>query len=157
MKNILIILGSIFLVLVLLLVGMGGCLVYKGTQLDKSSKEFVTESLPLIVKEWNKDELISRSSPQLLKVIEKDDALDKLFGKLKQLGKMRFLSEPEGHANMTMTTGDGKVISAHYVAKAEYENGNAEIKIDVIQVNGDWKYLKFYVESPIFLKQRVVE
>jgi hypothetical protein len=77
------IIGGLFLVLVLLAAGLLGYAAYQGRGLDASSKAYVEENIPAIISTRSKDELLKRSSPQLLKIInQKPEQLDQLFQKL---------------------------------------------------------------------------
>jgi len=141
------IIGIVFLVLLV----MGGCfigfLVYEGNKFDASSKEYVDESVPAIVGSWSKDELIKRESPQLRKAVSDDD-LTALFSKLNALGSMQSYDGAKGTANMNVTAGAGLQITASYVAQATFQNGKAEIKINLVQIDGAWLILGFHVTSP---------
>jgi hypothetical protein len=53
---------------------------------------------------------------------------------------------------MSYTTQNGKQITAKYRAKALFENGEAEILIQLIEHDGKWQIINFHVNSPIFLK-----
>ncbi len=96
MKKFLSVIGGLFLVLVVVVVGFIGYAAYQGRGLDASSKAYVEANVPPIISTWSKDELLKRSSPQLLKIInEKPDQLDQLFQKLSKLGAMQcFLYDP---------------------------------------------------------------
>ncbi|MCW2601760.1 MAG: hypothetical protein JWM02_3589, partial [Frankiales bacterium] len=77
MKTFLSIVGGFFLVLVLVVASFIGYAAYQGRGLDASSKAYVEANVPPIISTWSKDELLSRSSPQLLKIInEKPDQLE---------------------------------------------------------------------------------
>ena len=52
---------------------------------------------------------------------------------------------------MSYTTEHGKQITAKYKAKAIFENGEAEIQIQLIEHDGKWKIINFQVNSPVFL------
>jgi hypothetical protein len=96
------------LVLVIVVAGFVGYAAYQGRGLDASSKAYVEENIPAIVSTWSKDELLKRSSPQLLKAInEKPGQLDQLFQKLSALGPMVSFGEVKGDSNVTYTTQNG--------------------------------------------------
>jgi hypothetical protein len=151
MKTALSIIGIVFLVLLFL----GGCFIgfvgYEGTKYDVSSKAYVDESVPAIVRNWSKDELVKRESPQFREATS-DDQLTALFTKLNALGAMQSYGGAKGDANMNITPASGFQITATYIAEANFQNGNAKIKVNLIQVNGDWQILGFRVNSPLFSK-----
>jgi len=154
LKKFLTIFGGLFLVLVLLTAGFFGYAAYQGAGLNASSKAYVEENVPAIISTWSKDELLKRSSPQLLKVVDgKPEQLDQLFQKLSQLGPMESFGEVKGASNINYTTKNGKVTTATYVATAKFKNGDGHIKASLIQSPaGQWQFSQFYVNSPFFLQ-----
>ena len=153
MKKFLSIIGGLFLVLVIVVIGFVGYAAYQGRGLDASSKEYVEANVPTIISTWSKEELLKRSSPQLLKIInEKPEQLDQLFQKLSQLGAMQSFGDVKGDSNVSYTTQNGKVTTASYVASAKFVNGEGRITIRLIQLSGQWQFLLFNVNSPIFLQ-----
>jgi hypothetical protein len=153
MKKILSIIGGVFLTLIVVIGGFIGYAAYQGRGLDASSKTYVEENVPAVISSWSKDELVKRSSPQLLKAIEgKPDQIDQLFRKLSKLGAMRSLGDVKGDSQAFYTTKEGKTITASYTAAATFQNGEANLTIRLIQNGGQWQFLLFNVNSPIFLQ-----
>jgi len=154
MKKFLSIVGGIFLVLVLVVAGFIGYAVYQGQGLDASSKAYVEANVPAIISAWSKEELLKRSSPQLLKVVnEKPEQVDQLFQKLSKLGAMRSFGDVKGDSNVSYTTQNGKVTTAYYIATAKFENGEGHVTARLIQSPaGQWQFLLFHVDSPLFLQ-----
>ena len=153
MKKFLSIVGGVSLVLALVVAGFIGFAAHQGRALDASSKAYVEANVPPIISTWSKEELLKRSSPQLLKVInENPEQLDQLFQKLSKLGAMRSFDEVKGDSNVSYTTRDGKVTTASYIATAKFENGEARIAVRLIQLSGQWQFLLFNVNSPLFLQ-----
>ena len=123
-----------------------GYATYQARGLDASSKAYIDENLPAITTTWSKEELLKRSSPQLLTIInEKPEQIDKLFEKLSKLGTMRSVDVAKGDANVSYTNTDGKVTTASYIAKAKFENGEARIAVRLVQVSGQWQISLFKV------------
>ena len=152
MKKFLSIVGGIVLVVVLMAAGFIGYLSYQGRGLDASSKAYVDKNLPLIVSNWSKRDLLKQASPQLLTIInENPDQIDRLFKGLARLGALRSYDGSKGDANISYTNKDGKLITAFYIANATFENGSAQITVRLIQVSGQWKFLMFQVNSPLFM------
>jgi hypothetical protein len=149
MKTALSIVGIVFLVLLVIGAGFIGFVAYEGYKYDASSKAYVDESVPAIVANWSKDELIKRESPQLREAVS-DDELAALFSKFSVLGSMQSYDGAKGDANMNVTPAAGVQITAAYIAEATFQNGKAEIKINLIQVGGAWLILGFHVNRPGF-------
>ena len=153
MKKFLSIVGGIFLVIVVIVAGLIGYAAYQGRGLDASSKAYVEANVPPIISTWSKDELLKRSSPQLIKIIdEKPEQLDQLFHKLSKLGAMQSFGDVKGDSNVSYTTQNGKVTTASYVGTAKFEHGEGRINTRLIQSSGQWQFLFFYVDSPVFLQ-----
>jgi hypothetical protein len=153
MKRLLTILGACFLVLVVVVIGFIGFAAYQGHVLDVSSKTYVQENVPPIVSRWSKNELLERSSPQLLKVVnDNPEQFDQLFSKLSSLGTMQSFGDVKGDSLISMTAQNGKVITANYIANAKFKNGDAQIYVQLIQMAGKWQFLTFRVNSPKFLQ-----
>jgi hypothetical protein len=155
LKKFLSVIGALFLVLVLAIGGFIGYAAYQGRGLDISSTAYLEENLPPIISTWSKDELLKRSSPQLLKVINENPAqLNQLFQKFSALGPLKNFGDIKGNSNLSYTARDGKIVTAEYVAHAKFENGEGNLKIRLIQspLSGQWHFLFFYVDSPLFLQ-----
>ena len=151
MKKALAIFGGIVLVLLL---ALGSVVLYFariGSSLDASSKAYVDSIVPVIASGWSVEELEKRSSPQFLKVA-KHDQIVILFSKLSQLGALKHYDGAKGDSNISFTTKEGKVVSAKYLAHATFENGDADIRIALIQIESQWQILSFFVNSPILLR-----
>jgi hypothetical protein len=153
MKKLFQVLGGIFLVLLLIIGVMVGIGIYQGTRLDSSSKAYVEANVKPVVATWSKDELLKRSSPQLLEILAKNpDQADRLFAKLSRLGALISLGEPKGQSLVAVNIGSSKAVSASYTESAEFEHGHADVSIRLIQIDGQWHFLTFYVNSPILLQ-----
>jgi hypothetical protein len=151
MNKALAIFGGTVLVLIL---GFAGFFFYFsriGPGLDASSKAYVDSVVPVIVNTWSVEALEKRASPQFLKLANHDQTV-MLFRKLSQLGALKRYHGAQGDSNISYTTKDGKVISAKYLARATFQNGDAEIRVFLIQIENEWRILGFFVNSPIFLK-----
>ncbi len=153
MKKVLTILGGVFLILLLGVAVFVGYAAYQGQALDASSKAYVEQNVPPIVSTWSKDELLKRSSPQMLEMARKNpEDLDRLFLRLSKLGSLQSLGEVKGDSSVSYTTRDGKTVTASYVANARFEKGSARITVRIIQLSGNWQFLFFNVSSPLFLQ-----
>ena len=153
MKKALVVLGVIFVVLVVATGAFVGYAAYAGSGLDKSSKAYVDENVPAILSTWSKDELLKRSSPQLLNAInEKPEQLQKLFEKLSKLGALRHYDGAKGEATVFYDAAKGKMTTAAYVADATFEHGEAHIVVRLVQISSQWQFSLLNVNSPFFLQ-----
>lgn len=147
MKKLLIILGSIFLVVVVLAAIGIGFIAVRGTALDKESKAYADSAIPAIVTTWSEKALLDRASPELKKMATSQE-IDRLFRWTSNLGRLQKCEPAEGHSLMSATTQTGKSISAEYTAKASFEKGEATIILGLIKHDEQWQILKFNVQSP---------
>jgi hypothetical protein len=146
MKKFLAIFGVIFFVIVLVVVAVIGYAAFIGNKFDASSKAYVDESIPAIVSSWSKDELIKRASPQLRRKTS-DVQIGQLFNALSgKLGSFQSYEGAKGQSSMSLTSKDGQVTTASYVANATFRNGKAEIQIKLIRYDDSWQILGFHVE-----------
>lgn len=146
MKKLFIILGVIFLCIIVIGVIVFSIAAYHGTKLDKSSKAYLDEVIPVIVSSWNSQELIYHASPELLKIMPRDkvDGMFKMFSE--KLGGLKKYKGSKGDSFVNFSS-SGKVITASYVVQAAFEKADAEIKISIIQHNNKWQILEFFVNS----------
>jgi hypothetical protein len=150
-KTALSIVGIVFLVLLAFSAVVIGAVVWEGTRLDASSKAYVDENVPLIVKNWSQEELSRRESAQF-RAVTSDDQLAKLFSIFSQLGPMQEYGTATGGANMNMVPASGFQVTAVYTVSAEFQNGKAEIRIALVKKGDSWEISGFRVDSPAFLK-----
>lgn len=98
MKSCLSSLGVVFLVLVIVGGALFGYVAYNGSKLDASSKKYVDDNIPVIVGAWNKDELLKRASPELMKAAPEGD-IASLFSQLNtKLGSLVEYKGAKGEA-----------------------------------------------------------
>ncbi|OGT98671.1 MAG: hypothetical protein A2298_05280 [Gammaproteobacteria bacterium RIFOXYB2_FULL_38_6] len=99
------------------------------------------------------DELINRSSPELLKVAPKEK-MEELFNAFsKKLGSLKEYKGSKGQSNTSVTTQNGKVITGVYVAEAIFEKAPATIQFRIIKHDNQWQILEFRVNSEALILQ----
>jgi len=147
MKTALILLGILFALLLASVGGYFGFLAYEGNKCDASSKAYVDESVPAIVSNWSKDELLKRVSSELRQAASEDD-LTAMFAKLSGLGSMQSYDGSTGEAKVHLTKTAKLQVTAAYVARATFQKGKAQIKLDLKQVDGEWYIQSFSVVPP---------
>lgn len=151
MKKFLTILGGIFVVLIVVVVVGFFVLNYFGTGLDEESKLYVDSNLPQIINDWGVEELISRASPELMKVAPKEK-IENLFNAFSErLGPLKEYKGSNGQVNISVTTQKGKVITGAYVAEAIFEKAPATIQFRIIKHDNQWQILEFRVNSEALL------
>jgi len=147
MRKFFYILGVIAAILIVT-AGVGlGIVIYKGRALDAESKAYVDAAVPAITASWSQEELMRRAAPELRDSI-KPGQLTAVFGAFSRLGPLVTYEGATGDANMSYFTGTGSTVSATYVAKAKYQNGEATIRIVLLKRDGQWMIQNFHLDSP---------
>jgi hypothetical protein len=144
MKVILIIAGVLLVVLLAAGAGIYGYTDYEGRICDGTSKAYVDESVPAIISNWSRDELVKRESPQLHDAID-EDKLNAMFTKLSGLGTMQSYDGATGKARVHLTKSAKFLITADYTAQATFSRGKVQIKIILIRIDGAWMIQGFGV------------
>ena len=141
--------GAVLLGLLIIAGGLVGYLFYVGNGLDQSSKAYVDAAIPAIVTSWSPDELVKRESKAFQKATN-DQQLVGLFTQFRRLGALKSYEGCKGDSNINYTPPDGKIVTATYLGHATFENGEADIRVILIQEDGAWKIQSFRINSPIF-------
>jgi hypothetical protein len=145
MRRFLVILGGLALVIIVA-AGVGvGVLVYKGNALDAESKAFVDSAVPAIAANWSKEQLLDRATPELRDSI-KPEQFRSVFAAVSQLGPLVEYEGATGEANMSYMAGSGGAVSASYVAKVRFKEGEATIRIVLVKRDGRWMINGFHID-----------
>jgi hypothetical protein len=151
-KKVLVIFGAVFIVLIVIGAIAAGVFAYFGGNLDRDSKKYADEVIPLIVANWDASELKRRCSPEFKATVKEED-VDKLFRVLQKLGKLKNYKGSRGQAYMAMTTQQGRLVTAQYVAQVDFESGPAELFLALIKHDGEWEITGFRVNSKTLMPQ----
>lgn len=153
-KRIFTVLGMVFLLLVAVAAAFIGYAAYSGSGLDSSSKAFVDTSLPAIAAAWSPDDTLRRAARESKGVANAHPKrLRQLFKKLSALGRLRHYEGAKGEANIFYDATTGKSVTAAYTAEAAFEHGQAHFLVRLVQHDGQWQYLRFKLNSPLFLQR----
>ena len=132
--------------LLFVLIGIGiGILVYNGRGLDAESKAFVDGAIPAITSSWSEQALLARASPELKSAVNQDQ-LDTIFRNLSRLGGLVEYGGATGSTFAKYMIGSGTTISARYLAKAKFKNGEATFTLILLKRDGQWAIANFHVD-----------
>src|SRR5262245_12546066 len=145
------IVGVLFLCVLVVGGGIAAYLRSVGPELDSDSQAYVDQTIPVLVEGWDPEALRSRSSDELRPYLKEPD-MGNLYGMFRRLGAMKHYDGSRGQANLFFQP-RGIRTTAAYVAKADFENGPATIKMSLIKRDGAWQILEFRVDSPYFLQR----
>ncbi len=149
LKKIFIVLGTILSIVIAIIVGLFIYLRSIGTDLDKTSRDYVNESVIAISTDWNINELKKRASSEFMSMTN-DEELNKFFGYAeKNLGEMKVYTGAQGESSVFVNNFK-KDIKASYIAHGEFEKGKANINISLIWKNNKWQILGYRVNSDVF-------
>jgi hypothetical protein len=157
MSTILKFLGGFLLIAIIIAAAASGVAWYKARALQRDGSDYVETNLPLIVANWNADEVISRAAPEFL-VPSVREGLPKAFQVFSQLGKLRKLGKPKGvvtFADYQFSLGDHEVpmppkfpdpIWARYVVDAAFDARSASVMLDLQRRNERWQIVGFFIK-----------
>jgi hypothetical protein len=131
-----------------------GYVAYLGSQLDRESKAYVDEAVVDIVQHWDKDAFVRRASPQLLQAI-KPEELDSFFQFYSSLGTLVDYQGSNGSSTIAALVRGRGTVAVRYVARAKFQEGDADIQVTAVKVGGDWKLQGFRVDSPVLVTKAV--
>jgi hypothetical protein len=151
MKKALMVLGAIFIVVIVLLVGGSAIIALKGRAVDRESKAYVDAAIPAIAANWDIKEIEKRISPEFKATLKEGD-LEKLVLIFSKLGKLQKYQGAKGEANIQAMLGKGTRITAAYIAYADFERGPAEIKMTLIKHGDQWQIYGLHIDSKVFLE-----
>jgi hypothetical protein len=147
MRKLFVVLGSIFLALIVLVVIGIAFVAVRGNALDKESKAYADAAIPAVVTSWNQKELLDRASPEFKQAVT-EQKLDQMFRWFSSLGRLQKCAAAEGHSFMSVTSQNGKTISAKYASKAQFEKGEGDITLVLIKHGDHWQIAAFDFRSP---------
>ncbi|HEX4328265.1 MAG TPA: hypothetical protein VH105_15695 [Burkholderiales bacterium] len=142
--------GVLFIAQVVIIAVAIATLSWSGRGMDQASKAYTDAAIVAIVSHWDAFELEKRASPEFKAILKPGD-LDRLFTLFRKLGDLKNYKGSRGQANMNFDIKKGRIVSATYVAKADFEKGPAEILLVLIMHDGDWEVAGFRVNSPALL------
>jgi len=148
--------GKVVAVLFVLLWILTGYLLYDRFKASEGigigSQAYVDVAVPAIVYEWSQAEFGFRASRKLHDSFKANE-LDALFIKMKNgLGKMTKYRGSAGDATVHRNDTGAETIYAKYLAKADFEKGDADITMTLVLEDGKWKINQFFVDSSVFSK-----
>lgn len=146
MRKFLCIFGAAALALTVLVASAIGILAWKGNGLDAESKAYVDAAVPAITAHWDRAALLDRAAPELRSATTPEQIAN-LFDNFARLGPLVRYEGATGQANMTYVAGTGGRVTALYIAKAVYQNGEATLRVALRKRDGAWRIVGFRVEG----------
>jgi hypothetical protein len=122
------------------------------TILDEQSKAFVEKVIPEILSDMKPDTLLKYSSSELINSATPEE-VDKLFKWYGTLGKYQQMGDVVGGTNINYIQDKGKVVSAQYQVKTEFDSGPATVTVILVQRDDKWQIYNFKINSKAFVPQ----
>jgi len=111
--------------------------------LDRESREFADHSALAILTGWKEQALVDRGSDQFKLATRSNAQIDRMFARWRRLGELEKYDGSTGKASIHLTPDAKAVVTASYVGKADFRHGSAEVRISLIQQDGEWRILGF--------------
>ena len=125
--------------------------VFGDSKLVASGKKYVDENVPIILSTWSLEELTSRASDEMIELISAD-RLPQVLARISRIGELEKCSNFKHDAALSKKFALRDAVTLVYVAKANFENGPADIQIQLIQKDEKWKLYGLNVISPFHAK-----
>lgn len=145
LKTILTIFGGLCGAIAIAFVGLVSIAAYTGPSFDKESKAYADAAVVAIASGWNEKDLVDRASPQLMTAVGDEQRLDRALGTWRELGRLKKYDGSKGEANIVFSWPGGRIITAAYMSRVEFEHGSATIEVSLIRSDGAWKIRGFKV------------
>jgi hypothetical protein len=154
MKKLLIVLGGVFATIIIIIAILAIVLIPHWLRLNKDAKTYLTNNVPIIVDNWNPQNLFDRATPELI-AAAKSQEVDKLYEMFRQLGSLIHLDTPElGNIGSQAFSKQGTYTYGNYTIHADFEKGPATISIQLLHMGTGWKINDFRINSVVFLPHK---
>ncbi|HVA78916.1 MAG TPA: hypothetical protein VNF27_13520 [Candidatus Binataceae bacterium] len=123
-------------------------------KLDLESHQYADAAIRAVVSRWDSNALMTRASDQLSESPESARDLRNEFSGFRVLGRLKKYKGCSGSTSFIAKPNGDALVMAEYTARAEFQNGPAEVRITLIRSGDSWKILRFAV-SPIISYDRL--
>ncbi len=120
-----------------------------GDRLDKESKVYIDRNVPVILSNWSKSELKSRADEAFLTTVSDKEIDDLLNYSSSTYGKLISYSGSEGESGISAHVWNfipNVTRRAEYTVKAQFEKGPANIRVMLINRDGKWFIIGFFIK-----------
>ncbi len=151
-KKILMTVGILAIVLV---VGGGiffWMLAKEGVEADETSRAYVETNLKKLAEaNWYGKVFAPMAHPLLQEAVTQKQWHDLSVSYYHTLGPLVQFGTCEGQASINFGD-DGKEVSAAYECGAQFQNGDAVIRVNLLKDGEAWKIVRLFVNSDLFVK-----
>lgn len=115
----------------------------------ESAQIYADQALPAILDGWSADELIARSAVELKRNVPEEQTRQIIADLKTRLGAFKSVKTAQmGDFEMPGESTSGPYMVAPFVAKAQFEKGEAVVEIKLVRQEGHWRIGNFYVRQP---------
>jgi hypothetical protein len=120
--------------------------LHEGHALDAESKAYVDTAVPAIVSDWNEKQLLDRATPEFLGSVTPAEVKAQ-FGRFSRVGHLVEYQGATGEAVLRYNLVLRGTVSASYIAKGRFQNGDAVLRILLSKRGGRWLIQGFQVDA----------
>jgi len=147
MKRSLTALGTVVLGLLAVAAVISGIGYYSASAREGEARAYVDSVVPNVVSRWSTGDLLANASREMLREITLD-RIDTLFAAFsKRLGPLQAYGGAKKEGSFFAFTMRGRVLSYTYLVNARFERAPAQIRVQAVWRDGEWKLSDFYVFS----------
>jgi hypothetical protein len=122
--------------------------------LNSESRAYAGDTLMAITKHWDPGELWRRSTPHFRETTMRDDVQSVFSRAGAALGPLIEYRGATGLA-MVSTMNSRTTISAEYIAKGSFQNGDADFQMSMAKVGDTWMIDVFHIRSQALMRNQV--
>ncbi len=146
MRQLAIILGSLFSVIAAVVLIVNIATWYKEQQYEDTAARYVKAVIPELSK-WDTESAKGYMAPKVLEQTE-NERFAKIIAHFSKLGSLKSFAEPDFSRAYTGTNPEeGTQTIITYTVDAVYEKGDAVITISLLETGDSFKIYKFHVSS----------
>jgi hypothetical protein len=113
---------------------------------SKSTEAFARATANAVFSKWDERELLSRASPDFLKVSHPDQ-IQASFHSFAKLGDLKKVDKLSGGLKYNISLTTENIASASYTSVVEFERGNLQVQIDLVRIGRDWRIQAFRITA----------
>jgi hypothetical protein len=147
MRTFLAVVGALFLLFILALVGVFIVGSQRMKPLQKEAVAYIDEILPEILSGWRGEALLAEAAPELRAELTADRLEELMMNGLAELGPMTaYLGGDCKILRVEFSSASGESAEAACAAGASFARAEAAITVGAAKRGGDWKLISFYVQ-----------
>ena len=131
-----------------------GWQIYRGQELDETSRAFVEQGLPKLAQErWYGPHMRPLAHSKFMDAVSMEEWHNLSTYYYKHLGDLKEFGDCDGQAMLNYNNGE-RLLSADYTCDATFQKGTAMIEVKLLPETNDtdWKIIHLNVKSEAFMR-----